>query len=196
MRGLIAAAVVLIATPVAAQRIEVSPLVGLTLSTSLENKAPTINSLRVAAGFTWGVEGTWLFSPHLGVEGLFTQQPTDMTITSGGVSAELFEMTVTQYLGNVVYQPGPEDSALRLFVFGGLGATVFSADDFDSETKFAWTVGAGVKWFPASRLGARFHLRYKPTMLNDSSSGVCDPFGFCESMLHQMELAAGAILRF
>ena len=196
MRRLVAAALLLIASPAAAQNIEVAPLVGLTLSTSLENKAPTINSLRVAAGFTWGAEATWLFSPHLGVEGLFTRQPTDMTMHSGGVSAEVFEMTVTQYLGNLVYEPGEAGAAVRLFVFGGLGATVFSADDFESETKFAWNVGAGAKWFPVSRFGARVHLRYKPTMLLDSSSSVCDPFGFCESMLHQMELAAGAIIRF
>jgi opacity protein-like surface antigen len=186
----------LASTSAAAQSLELSPMVGLTLSTSLDEKAAGVNTLRVASGFTWGGDVTYRLSQHIGVGALFMQQPTDMTLRSGGVSAELFEMNVTQFLGNVVYQPVPEDAAVRPFVFGGVGATIFSSDDFDSETKLAWTFGAGMKWFPTPRVGARFQLRYKPTILNDSDASVCDPFGFCQGILHQMELAAGAVIRF
>ena len=34
------------------------------------------------------------------------------------------------------------------------------------------------------------------TYLNDASSDVCDPFGFCQDWLHQFELTAGVVVRF
>jgi hypothetical protein len=49
---------------------------------------------------------------------------------------------------------------------------------------------------PASE-GVRGHVRYKPTLLNDEKAGdFCDPFGFCQSTLNQIELAAAVIMRF
>jgi hypothetical protein len=58
-------------------------------------------------------------------------------------------------------------------------------------------VGGGVKFFPSRLIGARAHVRYKPTFLNDSSSGTfCDPFGFCQGVLQQIEFTAAAVLRF
>ena len=46
-------------------------------------------------------------------------------------------------------------------------------------------------------LGIRGHFRYKPTVLNDESSGdFCDPFGFCQDTLQQIEIAAGGVIRF
>ena len=77
------------------------------------------------------------------------------------------------------------------------GGTAFlSAGEFATETKLAWTAGAGIKWFPVPRVGARAHLRYKPTRLNESSSNICDPFGFCQTSLQQLEFAGGLVLRF
>ena len=81
-------------------------------------------------------------------------------------------------------------------MLAGLGATFLSAEDLESETKLSWTLGAGVKWFPSKRLGARLQARYAPTLLDDSSSDVCDPFGFCQGSLHQFELMGGLVLRF
>jgi opacity protein-like surface antigen len=106
-------------------------------------------------------------------------------------------MTVQQLQGNVLYQFGNRDSKLRPFVFGGMGATFFSADDLESETKFSFGFGGGVKYFPWRAIGARASFRYKPTMLNDADTvDFCDPFGFCQGALHQIEFAAGAVVRF
>jgi hypothetical protein len=38
--------------------------------------------------------------------------------------------------------------------------------------------------------------RLVPTYLNDASSDFCDPFGFCQDWLHQLELTAGVDVRF
>ena len=83
-----------------------------------------------------------------------------------------------------------------MVLLAGAGATFLSAQDLDSETKFSWAVGAGVKWFPSGRIGARAQARYTPTQLNDSSSEVCDPFGFCQGSLHQFEFMGGLVFRF
>ncbi len=106
-------------------------------------------------------------------------------------------MTVRQLHGNVVRHFGGADTRLRLFVFAGLGATFFSADDLESETKLSLGLGGGVKYFPWRAIGIRGHVRYKPTLLNDEDAGdFCDPFGFCQGSLQQIEFAVGAVVRF
>jgi hypothetical protein len=80
-------------------------------------------------------------------------------------------------------------------VFAGLGATFFSADDLQSETKLSLGFGGGVKYFAWKTIGVRAHFRYKPTMLNDEDAGdFCDSFGFCQGALQQIEFAVGAIV--
>ena len=109
----------------------------------------------------------------------------------------MFTMTVRQLHGDVVYQFGSADARLRPFVFGGLGATFFSADTVESETKFSFGLGGGIKYFLWNAIGVRAHARYKPTMLNDEESAdFCDPFGFCHGSLTQFEFAAGGVVRF
>ena len=81
-------------------------------------------------------------------------------------------------------------------MFGGIGATFFSADNLQSETKLSFDYGAGLNYFAWRGLGI------PPTPVHthgtdDTSAGdVCDPFGFCQSWLSQIEFAAGAVVRF
>jgi opacity protein-like surface antigen len=104
---------------------------------------------------------------------------------------------VHQLHGNAVYHFGDAGARLRPFAFAGLGATFFSAADLESETKFSFGLGAGVKYFRWESIGLRAHFRYKPTMLNDEDAAdFCDPFGFCQGTLSQVEFAGGAIVRF
>jgi hypothetical protein len=106
-------------------------------------------------------------------------------------------MTVRQLQGNVRYEFGAGEAKVRPFVFGGVGATFFSAADLQSETKLSLDYGTGLNYFAWRRIGMRAHVRFKPTALHDTSAGdVCDPFGFCQSWLSQIEFAAGAVVRF
>src|SRR4030095_14875567 len=57
-------------------------------------------------------------------------------------------------------------------------------------------VDAALNWLPSKRLGARLQARYTPTYLHDASSDFCDPFGFCQDWLHQLELTGGVVVRF
>ncbi len=129
---------------------------------------------------------------------LWTQQQSALeggTATSGAF--DFFTMTVRQLQGNVLYEFGAREAKVRPFVFGGIGATFFSAADLQSETKLSFDGGAGLNYFAWRRIGLRAHGRFKPTALDDKSAGdFCDPFGFCQSSLSQVEFAAGAVVRF
>lgn len=183
--------------PAWAQSWEVSGLAAYTPSAGLENQAPELSQLDIGGGFTWGIQGARLFTPRWGAEVLWTHQSSALEVGTDAGSADLFTMTITQLHGDVVYQLGSPNARLRPFVFAGLGATFFSADDLESETKFSFGVGAGIKYFRWDAIGVRAHFRYKPTMLKDEDAAdFCDPFGFCQGTLHQVEFAGGAVIRF
>jgi hypothetical protein len=200
MRAAIALPVVamlLAASPALAQSWEASGLVGLTPSASIDRRATEVSDLDIRSAFTWGVQGGRLFTPSWGAEVLWTQQSTALELGTAAGKSDLFTMKVRQLNGNVVYQPGRGDARWRPFVFGGLGATFFSADTVQSETKLSLDVGGGLKFFPRPSVGARAHVRYKPTFLKDTASGdFCDPFGFCQGVLQQVEFAAAVVVRF
>jgi opacity protein-like surface antigen len=192
-----AIALLAVCAPAKAQSWEVSGLAAFTPSAGLDNRAPELDELNIGGGFTWGVQGALLFGPRWGAEVLLTQQGSALTVGTDAGSTDLFTMTIRQLHGDMLYHFGAANARLRPFVFGGFGATFFSADDLDSETKFSFGLGAGIKYFRWEAIGVRAHFRYKPTMLNDEDAAdFCDPFGFCQGTLQQIEFAGGAVVRF
>lgn len=190
-------AVLAASTPARGQSLEASGFTAYVPSVSLENQASELNDLKIDGGFKWGLQAGWLFKPRWGVEALWTQQTSPLTLVTDAGAGDLFTMTLRQLHGNLVYHFAPPDARLRPYVFGGLGATFFTADDLESETKFSYGLGAGIKYFLWNPVGIRAHFRYKPTALNDKDAGrFCDPFGFCQGLLQQVEFAVGAVIRF
>jgi opacity protein-like surface antigen len=183
--------------PAWAQSWEVSGLAGHTLSAGLDNQAPELSGLDVRGGFTWGVQAAYWLSPAWGAEVLWTRQSSALRIETEAGSADLFAMTVGTLHGNAVRQFGAVGARLRPFLFAGVGATFLRGDDLESETKLSFALGGGVKYYPWKRVGLRGHVRYRPTLLDDEDAGdFCDPFGFCQGTLPQVELAGGVIVRF
>jgi outer membrane protein W len=192
-----AIAVLIAPSPARAQSWEASGLFGFTPSATIDERASELSDADIRGGFTWGLQGARFFTPSLGAEVLWTQQASAFEVGTSDGTADLFTMTVRQLHGNVVYRFGRAGAKWQPFVFGGLGATFFTADTVESETKLSLDVGGGVKFFLSRLVGARVHVRYKPTFLNDSSSDTfCDPFGFCQGVLQQIEFTAAAVLRF
>ncbi|HEY6509808.1 MAG TPA: outer membrane beta-barrel protein [Vicinamibacterales bacterium] len=186
-----------LSTPTSAQSWEVSGLGAFTPPVGLDRRAPELTELDIRGGFTWGVQAARSFTPQWGAEVLWTQQSSALKIGTVAGTADLFTMTVRQLHGNVLRHFGAGTARLRFFAFAGLGATFFGAEDLESETKFSLGLGGGVKYFPWKAIGVRGHFRYKPTMLNDEDAGqFCDPFGFCQGSLQQVEVAGGAVVRF
>ena len=195
----IAAGIVLLAlsAPASGQSWEASGLLGYVPSVGLDRQAPELTQLNIRGGSTWGLQGGHLFTPHWGAELLWMQQGSALRLATEAGAANVFTMTIQQLHGNVLYHFANRDSKLRPFVFGGLGATFFSATELESETKLSYGLGGGVKYFPSKSIGARASFRYTPTMLNDDETvAFCDPFGFCQGSLQQVEFAVGAVVRF
>jgi len=200
MRAAIACAAVAVLTtssPAHAQSWEASGLIGFTPSAAIDERASELTDVDIRGAITWGLQAARFFTPSLGAEVVWTQQASALEISTADGKADLFTMTVRQLHGNVVYRFGRADAMWQPFVFGGLGATFFTSDTVASETKLSLDVGGGVNVFPSRSVGARAHVRYKPTFLNDSSSGTfCDPFGFCQGVLQQIDFTVAAVLRF
>ena len=196
MKRLLTILIVLAAPPAFSQGFEAALVGGYTTAGGIEQKALGIQDLQLAGSFTWGASAGYFFSPRFGVEASWTRQGSDLEIGTAQGSAELFDVDIDQVQGSFVYQLGGEQSRLRPFFTAGAGAAFFSATDLVGETKLLFGLGAGLKWMPAKRVGVRLQARYTPTHLNDASSDFCDPFGFCQGWLHQLELTGGVVVRF
>ena len=195
MKAALALVLVLAAAPASAQRVELSVLAGYTTRGDIDEKAPGVQELAIGDAFTWGAAAGYFFSDHAGAELSWRRQESVLEIGDAVEDARLFDVNVDVLQGSFVYQFGAAEARLRPFAAAGIGATFFSASDLDGETKLSFSAGAGLKWFPARRFGARLEARYAPTVLSDSSESFCDPFGFCQGTLHQFELLAGVVFR-
>ena len=193
----VALAVLAASLPARAQSWEVSGLAAYTPSVDLELVAREIDQLAIRGGVTWGAQAARFFGSHWAAEVLWMRQATALEIGTAAGTADLFTMTVAQLHGNAVYQFGRADARIRPFAFAGLGTTFFRADEVESENKLSFGFGGGLKYFPWTSVGVRAHFRYKPTRLDDEDAGdFCDPFGFCQGWLQQVETAAAVIVRF
>jgi len=196
MRRLLTVIAILSAAPAFSEGFEVTALAGYTTPGGLEHDTRTIEDLKLAGGFTWGASLGWFFSPRLGVEASWARVGSGVELSTAQASQEMFDVTIDQIQGSLVYQFGGAESHIRPFVTAGAGASIFSSTDIDTETKLSLGIGAGLKWLPSKRLGARLQAKYTPTYLNDTGSDFCDPFGFCQDWLHQFELTGGVVVRF
>ena len=180
-----------------AQSFEASGFVGFTPSASIDRQAEELDGVNWEGGLTWGGQAVYFFTPRLGAEVMMTRQASGLALETRNGTATLFEATTRQVHFNAVYRLGSANQRLRPFVFGGLGPTFFTADDTPSETKLSWNIGAGANYMGWGSLGLRAHFRYKPILLADEDEGdFCDPFGFCQGTLQQIEVAVGAVYRF
>jgi opacity protein-like surface antigen len=184
------------AAPAFSQGFEVTALAGYTTSGGLDQDTRTLEDLKLAGSSTWGASAGYFFSPSLGVEASWARVGSGVELSTAQASQELFDVTIDQLQGSLVYQLGGATSRIRPFLTAGAGASIFSSTDIDTETKLSFGLGVGLKWLPSKRMGARLQARYTPTYLHDASSDFCDPFGFCQGWLHQFELTGGVVARF
>ena len=196
MKRLLAALMLASAAPAFSQGFEVTALVGYTTAGNLEHDNRTVEDLKLAGSSTWGASAGYFFSPRIGVEASWARVGSGVELSTAVATQELFDVTIDQLQGSFVYQFGGATSRFRPFVTAGAGAALFSSPDIESEAELSFNVGAGLKWLPSRRLGARLQARYTPTYLHDAGSDFCDPFGFCQNWLNQFELAGGVVFRF
>jgi opacity protein-like surface antigen len=196
MKPLLTCLALLAAAPAFAQSFELAALGGYTTPGSLEHDSRVVQDLKLAGSSTWGATLGYFFSPRLGVEASWARVGSGVELSTAAATQEMFDVNIDQLQVSLVYQLGRASSRVRPFATLGAGAAIFSATDIAGEAKLSLNVGAGLKWLPSKRLGARLQAKYTPTYLKDKGASPCDPFGFCQDWLHQFELTGGVVLRF
>lgn len=113
------------------------------------------------------------------------------------------ELDITHILLGGTYVGGGTN--VRPFLSAGLGAAHLSPDgaDYDSDTVFAFSLGAGAQIFPASRVGLRLEGRVLGSVIDSDSALFCASgpsgsgcaFRASGDMLWQWEVFAGLTFR-
>jgi len=208
--------VLVASAPLGAQRVEVSFAAGYTASEGVTvqdraivgvvyNKADVVSG--GAFNFTFGVNVT----PQAQIEFLYGRQSSKLRGTGPGADLDFANMHVDNYHVNFVYNWGEEDSKVRPFAFGGVGATYYGFGDIlltgvsgkiDGNTQFSTDWGAGVKFYLSKNVGIKGMARWTPTYIKSTSGGYwCDPFYGCwlvgnPDYSHQFETSGGITFRF
>lgn len=104
--------------------------------------------------------------------------------------------------GTYVFEGAP----IRPFISAGIGASQFSPDQsqYNSETYFAFSIGAGAHIFPESRIGLRLEGRVFGSVIDSDSDIFCASnqggatcaFRADGDILWQWEVFAGVTARF
>ena len=193
------AALMCLAAPseVRAQVWQGSVLFGMTPGSALDRRAAALDTLDVGGGFTWGLQVSRLVTPHLAAELSWMTHWSGLEIGTAAGKEHLFEMTVNQLHANAVFRLRGPAARTRPFLFAGLGPTFLNALGQPAESRLSFGLGGGAEVFFSKWGGVRAQFRYKPTPLGDEDAGdFCDPFGFCQGTLQQVELSAGLTIRF
>lgn len=188
-------------TPSQAREIYISPMVGYTTAGSLELGEVDSDDVKVDGGLTWGGQIGFQSSPGFTFEASWMQQESQLVVERPSPLAPeplAIDLKVGQLHGNFLFEKIGYGSSTRPYFLIGLGATFFNADGpFDTESRFSFSLGAGVKIEASEKIGLKIQGKYNPTYLDeDWGSTWCDPFYGCYQVadpdyLDQGEFAAG-----
>ena len=192
------------AIPAGAQRFEVQPFAGYTLTGDLplDRNNPRATFVRfknnVSAGISLGIN----LNDNLGAEFLWSRQPTTITgYDYGEVFLHRMDAKLDKFHGNFVYTFRHGEDRVRPFILAGIGATR-GAGEFASDVRFSFGVGGGLKYFFNPNLGLRLQARWTPTYLYSTPGGLwCNWWGYCSvsptpTFFHQGDASLGFIFRF
>jgi len=154
---------------------------------------------QLAAAQSYGLVADFRVGPFTEVEVLWSQQNTRVQQTAP-VNAQLFDVNVGYYQIGGTYLFTTE--GVQPFMVASLGATYISPQQagYQSETKFSFGIGGGVKLPIGRHFGLRLEARAYGTVLNNDSSAVCTN-GSClihvsGNLMWQYEANAGVYLSF
>jgi hypothetical protein len=212
----------LASAPVVAQQVEAGIHGGFTASEGIQASDQRLilgqeyDRLDVTSGGSWGATAGVFIGPKFEVEFLWDRQFSTLQISHPAPARTLAKLNVDNYHGNLVYNFGNPSSKVRPYVFGGVGATHYAPGDYDAsipdagslpkiegDTRFSSTWGGGVKLYAGRHVGVKGTVRWTPTYIKSSASGLwCDPFfAACwvvgdPDYSHQLEISGGVTIRF
>ncbi|MBO0800987.1 MAG: outer membrane beta-barrel protein [Blastocatellia bacterium] len=197
------------------KKIEISASGGYTFSNLIDvgtvlygDGLRIINQVGPKSGFSWGFQGDYEMIDRISVGALWNRQQSRFRLGFNFFDSLSFTgMSVDNYHGVITYHFANRDANFRPYVFGGFGATRYAPDtrdgiSFDNALEFSTTWGGGLKFYPRPNLGFKLGVRWTPTHIRSSTSGI-----FCNSRFgcflidpskysNQAELGAGVLFRF
>lgn len=192
------------------QKVEVNPFFGYSFSDGVTIDPTAIggqvyNAVNVKSGTSFGVIFGVFVTENVEVGFLWSRQSSKLE-GEGTTTMEFTDMPVSNYHGIVTYNFGDSDAPARPFVFGGLGATVYSPDDvngtsYDGNSQFSSTWGGGVKVNPGRNVGFTAMARFTPTYIKSDPGGIWCGFYGCYVLddaqySNQFEFSGGVNFRF
>jgi outer membrane protein W len=172
------------------------------------NTGTAYNGVSFGSGAVVGGGIGYYVTPQMEVElafnrmdGKFSGQRVD-----GAEDDEFQDVAINHLHGYFIYNFGKESKKVRPFVGLGLGATIFSSDQFrgrdvESEAFFSGSLTGGIKAALGKTLGLRLQARVTPTYIASTTEGYWCGWGACWPVEEahyatQASLTAGVNLRF
>jgi outer membrane protein W len=158
----------------------------------------------------FGLSFGYFVTPKAQIGFMWRRQPTSIEV-SGTTVKVLGDMNIDGYHGYFAYYFGDEESNVRPYILGGLGATNYGAFSFKSATgtqqttagnaQFSSTWGAGVKIYPSPHVGLQAGMQWTPTYIKSDAAGWwCGWYGCYvvsnAQYSNQFEFVGGITFRF
>jgi opacity protein-like surface antigen len=156
------------------------------------------------ASFSWGGILSFLAAGNSAVELYYLRQDTDVEFEpNGGQKREVGTGFSNNYIQLGVRQGLPRTEGISPFITASMGINVLDAKDSDSSTRFAWSLGGGLKYMVPDnpRLGFRLDVKWMVTPVPSGTYGTwCDYWGCYVTSgtdwLHQGSAGLGLVLAF
>jgi hypothetical protein len=156
------------AQPLLAQRISISPDIGVYIPTTELVKAASGEEFKQEVSLTLGGRMGIFFTDRLGLELTGAYAPSDLKITQSGLGDQNQDANVFTGSGRISYQLMPFSSPIAFIVTGGVGVVNRSGtfyEGMENKTDIGGTLGASARF----RLGSLLRLQinaedyvYKP----------------------------------
>lgn len=189
------------------QRIEITPLVGSVFGGDLTVTSMHLNPFDrvfVNSSISYGGLVDITLNDWAQIDILWSRQPTNLSghTVLTNTRVRVTSATLNQLQLGFLFQGGAPESSFRPFVVGGLGFLHINpgGNVVGSETKPAYNVGGGIKYFFDKTFGLRLEMRWTSTFVDKDSEFSCSPIGCFivvePQFLHQGMVSTGFIIRF
>ncbi|MCP3956530.1 MAG: porin family protein [bacterium] len=194
---------ILTASSAAAQRVEITPFYGFQFAGEFEDRFDEgdFDGVDVDEGETYGLFLNFALDPG-GPEGgqielMYNRQETELQ-ANRLFGPDVADLDIEYWHLGFLYQWAPGQA--RPYVVIGLGATRLESPGFESETRFSWSGGGGVKLMFNQNFGVRFDGRIYSTIIDEDDDVFCDPRGCFsyddDTFLVQLDVKGGLVLAF
>ena len=167
------------------------------------NKIPNseVTDIDIKSSDVYGLTLGYAFNDNFELEGIWSRQDSDVTLSFQSRPSETSGITVDYYHVGGLLLSGDNLDTKRAFFSFSAGAVTFNPDLASSETYFSWSIGGGGKFYFNDVIGIRLQGRFFPTYINSSRSGSwCSIYGcystYSSNWITQTEFTVGLIFRF